>query len=216
MRNRAWVVSSDSLFSRKISLLRLFKQYCIDNWANINVHQHSNTLHCIYKTIHLNTINISRSARFQPTLLSVIVGFSIIWLVASTLMNFTMTFANCFSRTSWKNSFGANTWSQIGSSLNWENATPSSQIAYFLWFLKNWPIQSVNENPGANSKTDLGVIKFLNMLLFWPEAICLPDTVKSVRFFSRSCLTCICRIFIFLLFAFSLLSFFGFYKIPEI
>ena len=69
------------------------------------------------------------------------VGFSIIWLVASTLMNFTMTFANCFSRTSWKNSFGANTWSQIGSSLNWENATPSSQIAYFLWFLKNRPIK---------------------------------------------------------------------------
>ena len=81
-----------------------------------------------------------------------------------------------------------------------------------LWLLKSCPKQTANQNKGSNSKTDLGVIKFLNMLLFWPEAICLSDTVKSVRLFSRRCLTCICGIFIFLLFAFSLLSFWGFSK----
>ena len=75
--------------------------------------------------------------------------------------------------------------------------------------------KSANQNQGANSKTDLGVIKFLNMLLFWPEAICLSDTVKSVRLFSRRCLTCICGIFILLLFAFSLLSFLGFIKFQQ-
>ena len=82
-----------------------------------------------------------------------------------------------------------------------------------LWFLKSCPKQTANQNQGSNSKTFLGVIKFLNMLLFWPKSICLPDTIKSVRLFSRRRLTCICRIFIFLLFAFSLLSFLRFSKI---
>ena len=83
-----------------------------------------------------------------------------------------------------------------------------------LWLLKSCPKQTANQNKGSNSKTDLGVIKFLNMLLFWPKSICLSDTVKSVRLFSRCCLTCICGIFIFLLFAFSLLSFLGYSKTP--
>ena len=91
-----------------------------------------------------------------------------------------------------------------------ERHTKFTNRILFMVFKK-----SANQNHGANSKTDLGVIKFLNMLLFWPEAICLSDTVKSVRLFSRRCLTCICGIFIFLLFAFSLLSFLGFIKFQQ-